>query len=66
MLQLAATCGEDRVADALGALLRRGELPLAEVLEPQLHEPVPLAAAALAAFLPELASYDALLTEVAS
>lgn len=66
VLQLAATCGEDRVADALGALLRRGELPLAEVLEPQLHEPVPLAAAALAAFLPELASYDALLTEVAS
>ncbi len=66
VLQLAATHGEDRVAGALGALLRLGELPLADVVEPQLLEPAPLAPAAVAAFTPELASYDALLTEVAS
>lgn len=66
VLQLAATHGEDRVAGALGALLRRGELPLADVVEPQLHEPPAIAPAILAVFTPELASYDALLTEVAS
>jgi len=66
VLQLAATHGEDRGAGALGALLRQGELPLADVLDLQLREPVPVAPAALAAFTPELASYDALLTEVAS
>lgn len=66
VLQLAATYGEDRVADVLGALLRLGELPLADVIEPQLREPAPVVVTALAAFTPELASYDALLTEVAS
>ena len=66
VLQLAAAQGEDRVAGALGALLRLGELPLADVLELQLRDPVPVAATTLAAFAPELASYDALLTEVAS
>ena len=66
VLQLAAVQGEDRVAGALGALLRQGELPLADVLELQLRDPVPVAATTLAAFAPELASYDALLSEVAS
>lgn len=66
VLQLAAIQGEDRVAGALGALLRLGELPLADVLELQLRDPVPVVATTLAAFAPELASYDALLTEVAS
>lgn len=66
LLQLAAEFGEDRVADGLGALLRAGELPLADVLELQLREPAAALPAALAVFIPELASYDALLTEVAS
>jgi len=68
LLQLAAECGEDRVADRLGALLRAGEAPLADVIEPQLREPTPSAPvpAVLAVFTPDLAAYDALLTEVAS
>lgn len=66
LLKLAATLGEDRVAAAVGVLLRQGELPLADVLEAQLREAAPVALTALAAFTPELASYDALLTEVAS
>ncbi|MCA1837034.1 MAG: IS21 family transposase, partial [Actinobacteria bacterium] len=66
LLQLAASCGEDRVADALGALLRRGELPDAGVVESQLRDPVPVSPTILAVFTPELASYDTLLTEVAS
>src|SRR5690606_30055899 len=39
LLQLAAEFGEDRVADCLGAALRAGQLPLADVLEVQLREP---------------------------
>ena len=66
LLQLAATLGEDRVAAVLGTLLRQGELPQAAAVDAQLNEPVPLAPAALAVFTPELASYDALLAEVAS
>ena len=66
LLQLAAEFGEDRVADCLGAVLRAGELPRAEVIEVQLREPAPAQATALAVFIPELASYDALLTEMAS
>ncbi len=66
LLQLAAVHGEDRVADALGVRLRAGELPCADVLELQLRAPVPVTVTALAVFTPELASYDTLLTEVAS
>src|SRR5690606_8882033 len=58
LLQLAADFGEDRVAERLGALLREGELPLAEVMEHQLREPVPTRPAAITVFTPELASYD--------
>ena len=63
LLQLAAEFGEEGVADRLGALLREGAPPLADVIDKQLREPVPVQAAALAVFTPELASYDALLTE---
>jgi hypothetical protein len=66
LLQLAADFGEDRVADSLGALLRAGELPLADVVEVQLRDPIPATPLALTVFTPELGSYDALITEVAS
>jgi hypothetical protein len=66
LLQLAAVHGEDRVADLVGAFLRQGEPPLADVIEPQLREPGPALPCTLAVFTPELAVYDALLTEVAS
>ncbi len=66
LLQLAAEFGEDRVADCLGAVLRTGELPLAEALELRLREPAPAQSATMAVFIPELAAYDALLTEAAS
>lgn len=66
LLQLAAQFGEDRVADRLGALLREGALPLTDVVELHLREPAPALVTAIAVFTPELASYDALLAEVAS
>ena len=66
LLQLAADFGEDRVADLLGTLLRAGELPLADVVEVQLRDPVVVTPLALTAFTPELGPYDALITEVAS
>jgi len=66
LLQLAADCGEERVAERLGAALRAGELPVAEVMETQLREPVVESRRAgieLAAFTPELDSYDTLIAE---
>ena len=66
VLHLAAKWGEDRVADALGALLRQGEPPLAERIEPGLHEPRPPRPVEMAAFVPDLSAYDILVTEVAS
>ncbi len=63
LLQLAAEHGEDRVADRIGAVLRQGELPLADALEPHLREPDPAVPAALVAFTPDLAAYDALIAE---
>lgn len=66
VLQVAADRGEEPVAACLGALLRAGALPLADVIEAQLREPAPLPAVELAAFTPEFGSYDALLTEEAS
>jgi len=41
LLQLAAEYGEDRVADALGTVLRQGELPMADVIELGLRTPSP-------------------------
>ena len=66
VLHLAVEFGEDRVAGALGALLRQGELPLADVIEPGLREPAPARPVDLAAFTPDLSSYDSLISEVAS
>ena len=66
LLQLAAEFDEDRVAGALGTLLRQGELPLADAIEVGLREPVVARAVDLAAFIPDLGAYDCLITEVAS
>jgi hypothetical protein len=63
---MAADFGEDRVADHLGVLLRAGELPLADVVEVQLRDPVPATPLALTVFTPEFGTYDALIAEVAS
>lgn len=66
LLQLAAEFGEDRVGDALGALLRQAELPLADIIEVKLREASPADPAALSPFVPDLNGYDALISEVAS
>jgi transposase len=66
VLQLAARLGEDRVADALGGLLRQGEPPLAALLKPSLEAAQPVRPAEMAAFVPDLHAYDALAAEVAS
>jgi hypothetical protein len=65
LLQLAAEFGEDRVADGLGAVLRQGELPLADVVEVGLRDPAPLQPQSIEPFIPDLSSYDALISEVA-
>ena len=65
LLQLAAEFGEDRVADGLGALLRQGKLPLADVIEVALRDPIPLQSQSIEPFIPDLTSYDALISEVA-
>jgi transposase len=66
LLQLAAEFGEDRVSGGIGALLRQGELPLADVIEVGLRDPIPLKPESIAPFIPDLSSYDALISEVAS
>ena len=66
LLQLAAKFGEDRVADALGAVLRQGEQPAADVIELGLREPEPARPVEIAAFIPDLGVYDGLIAEVAS
>lgn len=66
VLQLAATHGEERVADALGEWLRRGDLPLAERIAPHLREPEAPAVCPLEAFVPQLGAYDALLEGVSA
>lgn len=66
LLQLAAEFGEDPVATALGAILRRGELPLADLIEVGLRAPPPPRPTDLAAFTPDISRYDELITEVAS
>jgi transposase len=58
ILALAAEVGETPVAELLSTLLREGALPTAEQIRPRLHtaaEPT-----ILAAFIPELTSYDQL------
>jgi transposase InsO family protein len=66
LLALAVDFGEDPVGDQLGSALRNDEVPLADVIELRLRQPVPVEPTMLAPFIPELGSYDALLTEVAS
>ena len=63
ILALAARTDETLVATVLGALLRAGEVPHADVVEKQLHT-APPSAHTLAAFEPELHSYDVLVQEV--
>jgi hypothetical protein len=58
--------GEDRIADQIGAALRAGEVPSVALIEPRLRAPVAAEPARLAAFVPELTSYDTLIAEVAS
>ncbi len=65
LLALAAERGEDEVAAALGAVLRAAGVPWPQEIEAALgaREPgVPV----LAAFTPELHSYDALIAEVSA
>lgn len=66
VLQVAAKLGEDCVADALGRALRQGELPLADLIEAALRAPSLGRVTELAAFTPDLSTYDRLIAEVAS
>ena len=62
LLALAAELGEVAVADALGAGLREGEVPAADTLKTHLSAPPVPELASLAAFQPDLADYDQLLS----
>ena len=66
LLKLAAEFGEDRVGEKLGAVLRQGELPVAEIIELGLRAPVTLLVPEIAVLIPDLSAYDSLITEVAS
>ena len=63
LLALAARTDETHVADAIGALLRAGEVPRAGAVAAQLQT-APLPVRDLVAFVPELESYDQLVREV--
>jgi len=63
LLHLATEFSEDRVAEALSLALRQGELPLADIIEVRLRDVVPVRPEALAAFTPDLSSYDSLIAE---
>jgi len=62
VLSLAADLGETAVATVLGEVLRAGAAPRAEILRARLQTAV--ATPQVAAFIPNLASYDQLLAEV--
>jgi hypothetical protein len=62
VLALTARTDEAQVADILGALLRAGEPPQADAVEFRLQT-APAPARDLAAFVPELHSYDQLVQE---
>ena len=66
LLDLAYDLGEQAVADAIGRLLRDGAAPMPEAVKARLAEPVTPVPDLIAAFIPNLAVYDALITEVAS
>ena len=65
LLELAANHGESEVADVLGACLRAGEVPRPELIAARLTTARP-APAELAPFVPDLKTYDSLLTEVSA
>jgi hypothetical protein len=65
VLELAATHGESAVADLLGACLRAGEVPRPELIAASLKTQCP-APADVAPFVPDLKTYDSLLTEVSA
>lgn len=65
LLELAANHGESEVADLLGACLRAGEVPRPELIEASLQTER-LAPSDLAPFVPDLKTYDSLLTEVSA
>jgi hypothetical protein len=64
LLALAAQEGEDRVAAAVGQILRAGEVPIAAAAEALLQASAPAVAATVTAFIPDLHDYDGLLAEV--
>ncbi len=66
LLDLAYDCGEQAVADAVGAFLREGLIPVPAAVRARLTAPLPPSPTALAPFTPNLGVYDALITEVAS
>lgn len=66
ILKLATELGEAIVGAGIGAVLRDGELPLAGKLEQILRQKPAIAPSSLAAFQPELDSYDQLIEEVSS
>ena len=65
LLELAAQHGERAVADLLGACLRAGEVPRPELIAASLHTACAVPSD-LAPFVPDLKSYDSLLTEVSA
>ena len=65
LLELAANQGESEVADLLGACLRAGEVPRPELIEASLQAERP-APSDMAPFVPDLKTYDSLLTEVSA
>jgi hypothetical protein len=65
LLELAANQGESEVADLLGACLRAGEVPRPELIEASLQTARP-APSDVAPFVPDLKTYDSLLTEVSA
>lgn len=65
LLELAAQHEEGDVAEAIGACLRSGELPLPDIVRTRMHV-VPDSPAAVAPFFPDLKGYDALLKEVSA
>jgi hypothetical protein len=66
LLDLAYDLGEERVADALGVFLREGLFPLPDAVKERMAGPAAPTPTGLAAFLPNLNVYDALITEAAS
>ena len=65
VLELAATHGESEVADLLCAFLRACEVPRPELIAASLKAERP-APSDVAPFVPDLKTYDSLLTEVSA